>query len=107
MEEGSSDKSFGIHVAEFAKFPPAVVEAAKRNAAAAASAVPWDAQAEQGDGGGPPAAKRARAPADEAALRAALLDFAALPLGPDAEAGEATRALHAWQENAAALLGRA
>lgn len=37
VEEGSCDKSFGIHVAEFARFPPAIVEAARKAAAAAAS----------------------------------------------------------------------
>ena len=33
MAEGTCDRSFGIHVAEFARFPPEVVDMAKRKAA--------------------------------------------------------------------------
>ncbi|KAL6769998.1 hypothetical protein ACKKBG_A33190 [Auxenochlorella protothecoides x Auxenochlorella symbiontica] len=96
VEEGSCDKSFGIHVAEFARFPPAIVEAARKAAAAAASDK-HQADSEVS------ASKRQKAGSD-AALQAALLEFAELPLEGGAESGRAREALTSWQGRAAALL---
>ncbi|KAK9908301.1 hypothetical protein WJX75_005715 [Coccomyxa subellipsoidea] len=78
VTEGACDQSFGIHVAEFARFPPEVVELAKRKAAELED---FSAPA-QGFGQD---AKRACTDEEEAAqsaarARAFLQEFSALPL---------------------------
>lgn len=96
VRDGPCDQSFGIHVAELARFPPEVIAAAKRKAAELE---------DFGDGGGADASgrrARARLPggaadADggEAAVRDFLAQFAQLPLeGASAEAaGDRVREL--------------
>ena len=113
VEDGPSDRSFGIHVAEIAQFPSSVVRAAKRKLA----------ELEEGSGadedGATPAGSRLRRAAAAAGdgeaegagaqqgaegmeqVRAVLRQFASLPLdalrtgGTQAELGELQQRLRA------------
>ena len=100
LRTGACAQSFGIHCAEFARFPPAVLAAARAKAAQLEAYAA--AQPAVGDGGGgDPEAKRRRvdAGADDvargaAAARAFLSELAALPMDamPPAEAAQAAQA---------------
>jgi len=95
VEDGPSDQSFGINVAEVAKFPPSVVRAAKRKLA----------ELEDfggASGGGPGGRTRPAITAEEqaegmAAVRRFLGDFSRLPLEEMSEA-DAGEALHKLQD---------
>ena len=94
VHQGSCDQSFGIHVAEFAKFPAEVVEAARKRAE--------ELESSSIDGGGSIVGKRKRGDALNVAMREALIEFASLPLGGDEV--EVKEKLTAWFEKASTLL---
>jgi DNA mismatch repair protein MSH2 len=100
LRTGACAQSFGIHCAEFARFPPAVLAAARAKAAQLEAYAAAQPAVEDG-GGGDPEAKRRRvdAGADDvargaAAARAFLSELAALPMDamPPAEAAQAAQA---------------
>ena len=106
LRPGACAQSFGIHCAEFARFPPAVLAAARAKAAqleAYAAAQPAPAAAAEAEAEDPEAKRRrVDAGADDvargaAAARAFLSELAALPMDamPPAEAAQAAQAAKA------------
>jgi len=111
VHEGSCDQSFGIHVAEFAKFPQEVIDAARKNAAELEN---FNSSGSDGDGGGDGSGggeKRKRL--DVAEVKAALEEYKALTAGGDGggdggdikdDGGERKKKLEAWLEKASLLV---
>ena len=100
VHEGSCDQSLGIHVAEFARFPPEVVEAARKKAEELEAYQPA-LLAAGGGADGEEGGKKRKGDAG-LALREALLQFANVPFG-ELKGEELRKEASKWAEELQAL----